>query len=261
MNDQVLIDSTTVLNFPAAYPWVESLLYNAEKASTFTYIQLLLLGFLLFSIFFLLRKIVIPLIKRRSIKDAFEQILPVIEAVTAIIFSIVSIFYLVIPYPLLGLIFLAIIIGGTWGFLRDYFAGLLFRFTNNFRPGHRIKIENQSGVIKHLGRLAVEIEVENGELLIMPYGQLANASLIRESQSENVYSYAFELEIPEKMRHPEIKNHLRSKILNLPWSVGARDPYVEKIDATSPLTYQVVLYSISDKYFPLMEEKLRSELA
>lgn len=260
MNDQVLIDSTTVLNFPAAYPWVESLLYNPEKASTLTYLNLLILGVVLFSIFFLLRKMVIPLIKRRSIKDVFGQVLPVVEAVTAIIFSIVSIFYLVIPYPLLGLIFLAIIIGGTWGFLKDYFAGLLFRFANNFRPGHRIKIENQSGMIKKLGRLAIEIEVENGEVLIMPYSQMANASLIRESQSENIYSYAFELEVPKKLMHPEIKHHLRSKILSLPWSVGARDPFLEKIDSGTPGTYRVVLYALSDKYFPLMEEKLRSEL-
>lgn len=261
MNEQVLpIDSTTNIYLTKAYPWVDSLLYNPGKVSTLTYINLLFLGALLFAIFFLMRKMVIPLIKRRSIKSAFERALPVVEAITAVIFSIISIFYLVLPYPLLGLIILGIVIAGTWGFLKDYFSGLLFRFADNFHPGHRIKVGEQSGVIKHLGRLAVEIEVENGELLIMPYNRLANTSLLRESQSEKVLSYAFELDLPEKLKHPDPKAYLRNKILSLPWSVAAKDPFLEKVSVGDSRRYRVVLYALSEKYFPLMEEKLRKEV-
>jgi len=262
MNDQIIqIDSTTTLNFPEAYPWVESLLYNPEKVSTLTYINLLILGLVLISIFFVVRKFVIPLIKRRKVRDSFRLIIPIVEAVIAIIFGIISIFYLVIPYPLFGLIFFGIFVAATWEFLKDYFAGLLFRFSaNSFRPGQRIKIDKQSGMVKQLRRLAMEIEVENGEVLLMPYGQMANSSFIRESQSEKIMSYAFELQIPEKMDDPDIKDHLRSKILNLPWSIGARDPFLEKIDTKAAGTYRIVLYALNDKYFPLMEEKLRQEL-
>lgn len=261
MNEQEIpIDSVSKIYVSNSYPWVESLLHNPGQTSTTKYLSLLMVGLVLLAVFIVMRKIVIPLIKRRTIKEAFERIIPIVEAITALIFAMVSIFYLILPYPLLGLIFLGIIVAGSWGFLKDYFSGLLFRFSDNFRPGHRIKIDKRSGLILNMGRLGAEIEIEGGEVLIMPYSKMANASLIRESQSEKVLSYALEVNIPAKVKETDLKEYLRGKILSLPWSVAGKDPFLEKINTKEGNTYRVVLYAMSEKYFPLMEEKLLQEL-
>lgn len=261
MNDQqVISDTTRILAYSEPYPWVDTLLYNGEKASNLPLIGLLSTGAFLFFLFFVIRKVVVPLIKRRSLKEPLQRIIPIAEAISTIIFFIITVFYLVIPFPLLGLIFLGIIVAASWKFLKDYFSGLLFRFADKFREGHGIRIEERSGVIKHLGRLSAEIEIENGEALLMPYSKLVDSTLIREARSENIRSKAIELEVPAKLLSTEIKPYLRSKILSLPWSVSSREPFIERIEKEGSITYRLVLYALDEKYFPLMERQLKKEL-
>ena len=100
MNEQQIpIDSASNIYVSNSYPWVESLLHNPGQSSTTKYFSLIILGLVLLSVFIVMRKIVIPLIKRRTIKEAFERVILIVEAITALIFAMVSIFYLILPFP------------------------------------------------------------------------------------------------------------------------------------------------------------------
>lgn len=101
-----------------------------------------------------------------------------------------------------GLLFLAnmlltsiiafFVVGIGWSFWTNLFAGILIRFTNQFKPGDHIAADFGSGEIKSIQSTYVELRNDKNELLMIPNLQLKNTVVkqlnIRQSPNTSKFS-------------------------------------------------------------------------
>lgn len=93
---------------------------------------------------------------------------------------------------LLTLTISAIIVAIGWSFWTNLFAGILIRFTQQYKAGDQIKTEFGSGQITSIHTTYTELRNENSELLLIPNIQLKNTVVrqisIRQSPNTDNFS-------------------------------------------------------------------------
>lgn len=223
----------------------------------FTCLYAGLIGGLIFLAFASLRRflpVFVPTARLEQIRD----LLPLLETGVWILFVALTLGYLVISNPLLGLVIAGILTGTMWNPLRNLFAGLVLRISHRYRRGEHITSDTISGIIVGLGPLTMELEGLEGERIVIPYHQISDSQVIRESPSDQIKRFALDLYLPQQRPVLETEQALRRYILTLPWSVTTRVPMVSLLSQDDTgMVFRLVLYAFDLKYFPQMEQCLR----
>lgn len=218
-------------------------------------LMLALLGVAIWGVFRVMNKIIIPLLSRRgNLSLSWQRISPLAEACTWTCYAFFVLYQFLLPNPVVGIALALLVVASLWGVIRDFMTGLLIRLGGWLSPGQNIRQDAFAGQVLRLGNLGVELELENGEILAVPYHKLARDSVIKGNLSEQIRSHAFELYT--KLPAPGVNQveAIRRSIMNLPWAVGSRAPRVELIHQYETYAhYRIILYSSHERYFPPME--------
>lgn len=213
--------------------------------------------------FRLLNQVIIPLLSRRgNLSLSWGRISPLAEACTWTIFVFFVLYQFLRPNPIVGGGLALLIVASLWSSIRDFMTGLLIRLGGWLSPGQNIRQDEFAGQVLRLGNLGVELELENGEILAVPYQKLAGNSVIKGNLSEQIRSHAFELHSALPAAGVNQVEAIRRGIMNLPWAVGTRPPRVELIDQHETHGhYRIILYSSHERYFPQMERHILHQFA
>ncbi|MCB9207611.1 MAG: mechanosensitive ion channel, partial [Ignavibacteriales bacterium] len=133
---------------------------------------ILLIAFLLF----VLMKIVKKYFVERQFSYRHQQYYSLLEIVIWIIFTIwalktileESIYYTVIVI----VIFLSLAIWITWFVVKDFIAGLVFKFNDNYQKGQFIEVNDIKGYIEEMNYLTLDLISETGETIKIPYSKI-----------------------------------------------------------------------------------------
>jgi len=219
-------------------------------------------GILIFMLFSGLRQILPSLIRRPRQLRNIQEFLPLAETIVWILLVTLTLVYLITPNPLLGLVVAGILTGTLWYPLRNLFSGLILRFSRRYRPGQRITMGEVSGLITSLGPLTMEIEGSEGQRLILPYHEVSNRQIVRESPTEQVKRHSIDVWVQGEQSVLEAELRLRHFVLTLPWAVISREPKISLIEQNETgMFFRVVLYAFHGKYFPQMEQCVRQFVA
>jgi len=142
---------------------------------------------------------------------------------------------------------LVLIVG--WYFLRDFIAGIILKTEIPFENNQHIRTSQEEGTLKKLGYRSIEIESSNGELVKIPFSQLATNSIHLQNIDETMQGHETIVNISSKVPIQEAKDHLTREILLLPWASITHQPIIKIIEQGSEMnTYKVHFHSISDRH-------------
>jgi small-conductance mechanosensitive channel len=118
----------------------------------------------------------------------------------------------------------------SWSSLRDALEGVYLRAGRTLDVGDRVRIGDIRGRVQRLGLRTATIETIDGELALVPYRQVAVATLFREPGddpgAERSAFHVFRVRVPDDRAIPEVKRLIREAVLLSHWSSIARPPEV-----------------------------------
>jgi small-conductance mechanosensitive channel len=123
-----------------------------------------------------------------------------------------SIYY---PYVVAGM---ALVVMGliTWFFIRDVFAGALFKMQNDLNQGDYIKIGDISGQVKSSRLTHLEITSDNGQTIKIPNTRLNQEFISGSTTPEGMEEFNIQLLIDKKFTKPEIEEKIIRELANSP---------------------------------------------
>ncbi|MEM7369351.1 MAG: mechanosensitive ion channel domain-containing protein [Bacteroidota bacterium] len=221
-----------------------------------------LLGFFLYTAFRLAWRYGLPMIRRPRIKAWLLQWLPMVEVLMWVAFVLLSMGYLIAANFVPGLIFCLIMIGGFWPYLLNLMGGIMIRMGNRFRIGQRVRINQHRGLISRMGLMEMDLEIEDGQTVVIPYHQIPQSKVILEDSEEEIAGHTIELAIDASWSIAEAHTNILTEVMLLPWTSSGRLPIIEPIiHDSSQALYRVVLFSSHQRYFLQMEQRLLKHFA
>ncbi len=136
--------------------------FNMEQ---FTWLNLLKISVILIAIYFLLHLAsrLLPLVRRRNgFIDLLEQLINLFILIFEPVTIGVIASYFVLINPLYHGIIIGLILLLGYNHLRNYFNGRIVLLMKNIRPGQKIKIKGQTGIVVHMDRLSFQLKTSNG---------------------------------------------------------------------------------------------------
>ncbi len=226
---------------------------------------LIFIGFRLFK--YLLRFLRLS----RSKVFLIHKYLPVSELTIWVLFLIWAIQflynkgYLVTIMP--AIIFIIIILYLVWFGLKDIIAGVVFKTSNQLQINDHITIAdtNTAGKIISIKKTFLELEDDNGRLVILPYSKITGNIVFKNSPSQSLLSHSFRMKIPyinDETDISELMDKIKSFILLLPWISQKKKPKVT-IDEESDefIVILLTIYTLDEIYFAQTEKQLVGEFA
>jgi hypothetical protein len=217
-------------------------------------------------LFFFLRiiKIVVPvLLERKNYRKNLGKHYPLIELFAWFLFFAWAIRHFLENNRLyaFGLfIALVVIIFLVLWFSKDFIAGIIFKVNERFSVNEWVKISDYSGKIVDLGRRTIEIELETGESVFIPYTIAMKEILIKSNPAEMIISHTFSQKTSKKFSLLETIDKIKIAILSLPWSSLKKEPTIKPVaEDKSSFTFEITIYSPEKKYFHKIENSLKDE--
>lgn len=225
------------------------------------FISFIVLSLVLVFLFRLLRY-VIPLFARKNkTTERIHRILPVIEI--SVWFTFLSWFVFRFAeikqaYAIIILTILIFLIFWISKFLlKELIAGIIFRSTGHYSQGDHINFQGQTGIIRRFRVNFIEAETPEGEILFIPYSQLAEEATIKKEGKEQTSAYTFLLETFRELSVDEMIQNVRSFILSLPWSSVKKMPGVILVEESEDqYLFEITVYPVQKN----MAKKIEYEL-
>jgi len=203
--------------------------------------------------FWILKRFILPLVKRRKTVQLMETWILRLEVLSWFAFIMFAIYRLLLHNLPMTLVFLGLFILGGMSFWKDFFIGLLYRLERKIKKGDGVTFEQLEGKVQHLGARSLQLELEQGETIFIPYRKLAN-SLIKKSRLEgHLIRNSFELKLPTALQKNDAQR-LKRWILESPWYLPAHPPIIQQQE---PGAFLITTFTTTDE----TAEKLESLLA
>jgi hypothetical protein len=223
----------------------------------------LLLALGLFMAFRLADRYLLPILTSVSSLSNLRRWMPIIQTLSWVGFIIFALGYLVNLAPLPGLTLTVLLAIAFWQTIHNLAMGLLVRLKNDVRPGRKIQVAGQRGLITEMGLLDLEILNDQGQKTILAYRRIEREILTLENPFERIKSYRFlwQPETPEQLAMAEAEHIIQQEVLRLPWSIPNRLPIIEPVqEAGKQTSFRIVLYALDEKFFPDMIHRLEGQL-
>ncbi|MBU2511100.1 mechanosensitive ion channel family protein [bacterium] len=145
--------------------------------------------------------------------------------------------------------------------LLDVVSGIILRFEHLFSPGDQIDFGEGSGTIVKVGLRCLDITVDKGKQISIPYSRLSSESLVKLSSSQLVKSAVFNLEIPKSASNiAEIISQLKREIMTQPWSIAALKPTIDLLDEELKRSkFKITVYALELEHLVEIERALREK--
>jgi len=225
-------------------------------------LNLIIVGALLWLVLAIARKILSLTHKSNDRQVLVRRWLPLIESIAWAHYVGACLVAMVLPNLVIGGGIALVIIVAGWSFIRNFISGLIVRLQGNIREGQRLMLDGKQGELTRMNLSGIEITLEKGETLMVPYLRLLQEEVIQPNPSDKIKSRALEMIIPTAISKKEGVQLLQNAGLNLPWAVATKVPVVDFLENTPEGNrFRVVVYAIHTDHFNDMERQLLDLLA
>jgi len=161
-------------------------------------------------------------------------------------------------YPILVsavAVIIVLIVG--WYFLRDFISGIILKAEIPFERNQQIGVHSIQGVLRRVGYRTIEIETHNGELVKIPYSQLASGSIHLLNKNDSLQSYEMKLPVSTSIPMQEARDMITRSLLLLPWVAVSKEPSIKVVDKTATQNvFSISYYTTSSSYASNVNEHL-----
>ena len=141
--------------------------------------------------------------------------------------------------------FIAFLVWVSRNLILDLIGGIVFRLENSLIRGDRIDSGEGVGTVITLGVRCLNIGLDKGKQVSIPYSQLSSTSLTKFSSTQFIKSANFNLEIPVTQRVVDIKSNLERDIMMLPWALAIQKPSILPMNEESQqLQFKITIYAL-----------------
>jgi small-conductance mechanosensitive channel len=230
-------------------------------SSGYFIILFLLLAAGIFIVLYLLR-IFIPLMFQRKMNiNRFRKFFTILEGTSWVLLLLSAAFFFlkhnIVFSAILFLLLFLILYWYSRFVLRDYIAGLVFKAENRFSLDEIIEVEGQKGKIKKFHYRNIEIENENGKMILLPNSMLLGIISSPQNISETVLNFSFEINIPSEETFDIIAKQLIRFIFSLPWAVLKNEPKIQLINEIEDFfIVRITMFSFDETYFQPMRKRV-----
>lgn len=200
---------------------------------------------------------------RRPIVRFVSEWFPVIETGAWVLFVFWGAYLLFggISFYNQLLFFMAVflLIGISWYFFRDIFAGTVLKSECRLHEGQHIKTPFVEGLIVQLGLRYLELENNKGERVKIPYSSLSNHWINLPAQTDNTLSNHFKVRVPESVDPLKVKDEVHRGMMGMPWIVGM-PPKIKLLKGQEDHVFLDIHYSLLKEEHALLVEKKVSEM-
>lgn len=193
--------------------------------------------------------------------DFLRNIMIISEFLIWIIFVFQSTYFLFngkffYQYLVFGLIL--ILLGFlTWFFLRDIFAGFIFRIKYNLKAGAFISAGDLSGQIKSHQLTSVKLLTAEGLVLNIPYTRMINEVITEKGFRGTPEEHILQIEADLSVGRTNAEELIRTALLSSPWSNLKEEPAIRFIGENEKgYLFQIKLFSVKMKHVKLIETSL-----
>ncbi len=163
-------------------------------------------------------------------------------------------YYSFIVFSLIVLVILSI----SWFFIKDFVAGIAFKIQNNYSPGDIVEFGQISGQLDKFFLTHVSIYTNEGKLVRIPYSRLSNQVVSQKSTDGYSASSKFVFSTPKKQPAEELKKSINSVLLNSPWRLPNRVPFVSlKSESEDVFEFEIQLETRSAQHLEYVITYLR----
>lgn len=229
---------------------------DLSRISLFTFLGLAIFGILIYLVLGFVKNYgLLFLVKSPVRRKRVSVLLPAISSVVWILFALYCFYTLILPFPFLGVVLAGVFVYLGRGYLINLIHGLFFRLKGDISIGQKIAMTNYTGVVFKLNTFDVEIQNEEGEIVQIPYGNMASKELVKKDFSADFSSFKFTLVVSQEITQA----YLKKKILSQPWISQVITPKITPIkEEKGKVTYSIIAYPIDEKFNYFVERDLRA---
>ena len=216
------------------------------------------IGLAIAIIYFILKKIFLPVITSEKNRDRLIGKIYLLEKILWLAFVVIVAVSLILSHAIVGLTLVLFIGGIMWKSINNYLLGLVFQMGNKYKIGQIIRNQDTQGSIKTFNNLSLELELEGGEFLDIPYRHFARGPVFRTSSKSGIMSHPVELVIPKPCYLEKEEGLIRRRLLSLPW-VLPNQKFVFEHLADEPKQYRirVTIYGIDLNHLYKAEQAIK----
>jgi len=184
-----------------------------------------------------------------------------VEDIFLPIMTLILLISLTISLPLVGVVVAAILLMVFLKPLKNFISGLLYRIGDTYTIGQRIKIDGVEGAIRNFRPLSVELALEEGGILDIPYSRFTEATILRISANSGVLSHVIQLKLskPCNLEREELK--VKQSLFAIPYVLPNHKISLEHVSESSEYhLIDVTIHGIDKTQMHKVEERLKSKM-
>jgi len=237
---------------------MEKILNTNFDLNLWSFLWIALLGFVCSLFFRLTESILIPLLGSFKVRKKVAEIVPITKRVFWAFFALFSAFAFIKQNQLAGIVTILILSIGAWNFIQNYIVGIILMMGDVFKVGQHIKFNEYKGVIRALKTTSCQMELDNGEMILIPFSKFSNGMVIKASPSDKTINQRFIFSDIEIENQSKFKEKLAFQLLNLPWVLPNQNPLIEITkNGASGYNVEVIVQGISKHHHEKIEKNLK----
>ena len=148
----------------------------------------------------------------------------------------------------------------TWFFIRDIFAGLIFKIKYSLKTGTYINAGNFNGQIKSQMLTSIQLITNEGLTINVPYTRLINEVITERGFRGTHGEHILQLQVDLSLGRSNAEELVRSALLSTPWSSLKEEPIIRLVNENEKgYFFKITLFSVKMKHIKLIEIALEKE--
>lgn len=205
---------------------------ETQELSWASLVLLLLLGGVLYGLFWTVRTYVLPLVKSSRRLRLWQRRLFRMELVAWSSYTLFFLYRLLVQSPVVTIVLIGMLLLLSRFWWRDWLPGLLFRFEQDAEVGDYLVYKGQQYRIQAVRSLNLKLVSSKGIVLVLPFRLLEETLIVKATDTAFMSTFSFEVEYDA----PDAANRLERMMSDCPWVVPAHPP---RINTLSPGRFRI----------------------
>ncbi len=217
------------------------------------------IGLLIGLAYGLIKRILLPALGHGRRARQWRWRLDIIERLYFPVLSLAVLVSILVSRPLVGVVIATILVLLLYKPMKNYVLGVIYHAGNTYSIGQRILVSNQHGSIHSFNALSLEMELDEGSMLDIPYDIFSNAIVVRSSPKSGVLSHSIELAISKPCDIAQVKQSIRACLLSMPYVLPNQKIAIEHLsDEEHRYLMKVIIHGLDKQQMYEVEGRLKA---
>lgn len=214
---------------------------NFKTLSINSFFEYALIGVIFYLIFIVVEHFLIPWIPKERLQRKVKFYYPAVRNSIWMLIALEFIYNNAEENLYLTIAMLGLTVGLLWKLIKDAVIGIVFRFQKGDLRGQKMQVGDVSGEIFSYSNTRLNVKLENGEIVQIPFHEAGSAIMIRSAENKNLNSVQMHIKITAEQDVESIKEEIRSLLINSPYVLSHQGIKIEQKDLNNDIIELSVL--------------------